>query len=154
MANLDFSPLYRSTVGFDRLARLLSSTAEAEDDSVTFPPYDIERTSDGGYRIVIALAGFNRDDIEIVVAQNLLTISGRLPKADDVEYLHRGIAGRSFKRQFDLADFINVEGASFENGLLVVELTREVPEALKPKTIKIGSNGRGRTVKAANQNAA
>lgn len=133
----DFSPYRRSTVGFDRLFNLLE-TGLGEDDG--YPPFDIVREGDDRYHITLAVAGFRPDDIEIVAQQNLLVVSGR--KADDKDaghYLHRGIAARSFERRFQLADFIEVGAARFEDGLLTIGLQRVVPEAMKPRKIEIGA---------------
>ena len=137
----DFSPLYRSTVGFDRLAQLLDNAGSFE--VPTYPPYNIERVSDDEYRVTMAVAGFGHDDITIEVKQNTLTVSGK--KADKTEqkgeFLHQGIAQRAFERRFQLADFVQVEGAELDHGLLHIALKREIPEAMKPRTIAIkGSN--------------
>ena len=137
----DLSPLYRSTVGFDRLAQLLDNAGSFE--VPTYPPYNIERVSDDEYRVTMAVAGFGRDDITIEVKQNTLTVSGK--KADKTEqkgeFLHQGIAQRAFERRFQLADFVQVEGAELDHGLLHIALKREIPEAMKPRTIAIkGSN--------------
>jgi molecular chaperone IbpA len=136
MATLDFTPLYHSTVGFDRLPNLLSH-AMARDEG-GYPPYNIEKAGEDAYRIVMALAGFSKDDIEIVTENNRLTVRAALKDKSPNTYLYHGIAQRSFQRVFDLADYIVVSGASMENGLLVVDLKRELPEALKPRTIQIG----------------
>jgi molecular chaperone IbpA len=136
MATLDFSPLYHSTVGFDRLPSMLAHALERDEGG--YPPYNIQKTGEDSYRIVMALAGFAKDDIDIVTENNRLSIRGGLKDKDDNTYLHQGIAQRSFQRVFDLADYIVVQGATMENGLLVVELNRELPEALKPRTIQIG----------------
>jgi len=137
----DFSPLYRSTVGFDRLAQLLDNAGSFE--VPTYPPYNIERVSDDEYRVTMAVAGFGHDDITIEVKQNTLTVSGK--KADKTEqkgeFLHQGIAQRAFERRFQLADYVQVEGAELDHGLLHIALKREIPEAMKPRTIAIkGSN--------------
>ncbi|MFH5924456.1 Hsp20 family protein [Roseomonas xinghualingensis] len=140
MNTLDLSPLFRTAIGFDRLARLMD-TARAT-DAPSYPPYNIERTADDAYTLTMAVAGFGQDDIEITAHDNVLVVSGKAPQMqDDGRFLHRGIAGRAFERRFVLADHIRVEGASLENGLLHVALKREVPEALKPRRIAI-SNGR------------
>ncbi|RYD96923.1 MAG: Hsp20 family protein [Sphingomonadales bacterium] len=134
--NFDFSPYRRSTVGFDRLFDLLESSARAETEG--YPPFDIEQESDDRYRITLAVAGFRPDEIEIVAQSNQLTVTGR--KSEEAEagrYLHRGIATRAFERRFQLADFVIVEEASFDNGLLRIALKREVPEAMKPRKIAI-----------------
>ena len=133
----DLSPLYRSTVGFDRLAQLLDHAGSFEVPA--YPPYNIERVSDDEYRVTMAVAGFGRDDIAIEVKQNTLTVSGK--KADKTEskgeFLHQGIAQRAFERRFQLADYVQVEGAELVNGLLHIALKREIPEAMKPRTIAI-----------------
>jgi len=136
---LDFSPLLRTAIGFDRLARL-ADTARAAADAPSYPPYNIERTADDAYTLTMAVAGFGQDDIEITAQDNVLLVSGKAPQgADTGRFLHRGIAGRAFERRFVLADHIRVEGADLANGLLHVALKREVPEALKPRRIAIGT---------------
>jgi len=138
MTTFDFSPLYRTSVGFDRLASLMSS-ASRQDQGNSYPPYNIRVTSEDHYRISMAVAGFSEDDISITSEQNRLLVTGN--HADDTdeqgEYLHRGIATRTFERRFNLADHVRVIGASLENGLLHIDLEREIPEAMKPRTIKI-----------------
>jgi molecular chaperone IbpA len=137
MRTFDFSPLFRSSVGFDRLAQLMDS---ARDDVPSYPPYNIERTGEDQYRITMAVAGFGENDIEITAQENALTVVGKQPKDEAPKsLLYRGIAGRPFQRRFELAEYIRVSGASLENGLLHIELVREVPEAVKPRSIKIGS---------------
>jgi molecular chaperone IbpA len=143
MRNFDFAPYRRSTVGFDRLFDLLESDARA-DAIEGYPPFDIERESDDSYRITLAVAGFRPEQIEIVAHNNLLTVTGR--KADErneSRYLHRGIATRAFERRFQLADFVKVRQASFDNGLLVIALQREVPDAMKPRRIEIEGPAEG-----------
>lgn len=141
MNTLDLSPLFRSTVGFDRVSRLLEG---ALNDAPAYPPYNIEKLSEDDYRIVMAVAGFAEDDLTITVKENSLQVDGKQDdQGGDVQYLHRGIAGRAFSRKFELADHIQVRGAKLENGLLVIDLQREIPEALKPRTIAIqGDSGR------------
>ncbi len=140
MRTFDYSPLFRSTVGFDRLTQLLDA-ASGEDSTPSYPPYNIERMGEDAYRITMAVAGFTADDIDIALREGLLTISSKgMAEEDNGKYLYRGIARRAFERRFQLADFIKVEGARLENGLLHVELLREVPEALKPRTIKISTD--------------
>ena len=137
MRTFDFSPLFRSSVGFDRLAQLMDS---ARDDAPTYPPYNIERTGEDQYRITMAVAGFGENDVEITAQENALTVVGKQPKDEAPKsLLYRGIAGRPFQRRFELAEYIRVTGASLENGLLHIDLVREVPEAVKPRSIKIGS---------------
>ncbi len=137
MANLDFAPLYRSTIGFDRVPRLMQAAMRTSDSDLGYPPYNIEKAGDDAYRIVIALAGFGKDDIEVVTEQGQLKVRGKMAEREDAHYLHRGIAGRSFERRFDLAEHIEVKGANFADGLLTIELKRELPESLKPRTIEI-----------------
>ncbi len=141
MTTFDFSPLYRTSVGFDRLASLMSS-ATRQDQGNGYPPYNILVTSEDHYRITMAVAGFSDDEIDITTEQNRLLVTGnRADESDEPgEYLHRGIATRSFERRFNLADHVKVTGASLENGLLHIDLEREIPEAMKPRTIKIGKS--------------
>ena len=141
MDRFDFSPLFRSTIGFDRLARLVDSATRFDGAAPAYPPYNIESTGDDSYRLTMAVAGFSRDEIDITVQENSLVISGKAQKEDDEangRYLHHGIARRAFERRFSLADHIKVNGASMGNGLLHVDLVREVPEEAKPRQIKIG----------------
>lgn len=135
----DFAPLFRTAIGFDRLARLMDTAAEAA-AAPSYPPYNIERAGDDSYRLTMAVAGFGQDDIDIVVKDNTLTISGKVPAEQaKTEVLYRGIAGRAFERRFVLADHIVVDGADLRHGLLSVALKRVVPEALKPRRIQIGN---------------
>ena len=137
----DFTPLFRTAIGFDRLARLVD-TAQAAPAASAYPPYNIERTGDDSYRLTMAVAGFSPNDIEMVVRENTLVITGRVQAEEQQgEVLYRGIAGRPFERRFVLADHIQVDGADLQNGLLHVGLKRVVPEALKPRRIAIGTNG-------------
>lgn len=139
MANLDFSPLYRTTIGFDRLPLLIQAAMRTSDSDLGYPPYNIEKRGDDAYRIVVALAGFTKDDLEVVSELGRLIVRGKMSeRAGKTEYLHHGIASRSFERRFDLADYVEVEGATFENGLLTIGLKRELPEKFKPRTIEIG----------------
>lgn len=140
MTTFDLSPLYRSTIGFDRMARLLDHAARSESQS--FPPYNIEAVEEDQYRITMAVAGFGEEDLNIVSEQNKLVIEGRKESKDDEErrFLHRGIAERSFERRFQLADHVKVTGARLDKGLLHIELVREVPEAMKPHKIQIESS--------------
>jgi len=136
MNRLDFTPYRRSTVGFDRLFDLLERSASSSDN---YPPFNIERRGDDAYRITLAIAGFRPEDLDITAQQNLLVVQGkRRDEAVDGELLHVGIANRGFERRFELADFVRVENADLANGLLVIDLVREVPEAMKPKKIQIG----------------
>ncbi len=142
MTNFDFSPLFRSTIGFDRMANLLDSLDRLEDNG--YPPYDIEVIGENAYRIIMAVAGFDEDEVEITVQENRLDIKGEAnPVDENLHYLHRGIARRAFQRRFELADHIQVTGAGLENGLLFVDLVRELPEAMKPRTINISGKGSG-----------
>ncbi|WP_448190050.1 Hsp20 family protein [Azospirillum sp. sgz301742] len=137
MRTYDLSPLFRSTVGFDRLTRLLEGAATS-DEAVSYPPYNIEKLGDDAYRITMAVAGFGPEDLEITAQQNSLVVTGKAKKEQETgQFLYRGIAGRAFERRFQLADFIKVNGAKLENGLLHIELAREIPEAMKPRAIKI-----------------
>ena len=138
MRTFDLSPLFRSTVGFDRLSRLMDAAARVDESALAYPPYNIERTGEETYRITMAVAGFGEGDLNVVTQDNQLLISGKNAK-DEAEnsFLYRGIAGRAFERRFTLADHIRVSGASLVNGLLHVELVREVPEAMKPRQVKI-----------------
>jgi molecular chaperone IbpA len=141
MDRFDFSPLFRSTIGFDRLARLVDSATRVDMAAPAYPPYNIESTGEDSYRLTMAVAGFSRDEIEITVQQNSLVISGKAQKEGEEtqgRYLHRGIARRAFERRFSLADHMKVNGASLDNGLLHVDLVREVPEEAKPRQITIG----------------
>jgi molecular chaperone IbpA len=144
----DLSPLYRSTVGFDRLGQLLDNVATF--DAPTYPPYNIERIGEDEYRVTMAVAGFSADDITIEVKENVLTVTGK--KSDKPEssgeFLHQGIAQRAFERRFQLADYVQVEGAELSNGLLHVHLRREVPEAMKPRTIAIKSGSGAKTIES------
>ena len=136
--SFDFAPYRCSTVGFDRLFNLLESGMR-EDDG--YPPFDIERQGEDSYRITLAVAGFRPDEIEIVAQQNQLTITGkRAEDKDQGQYLHRGIAARPFERRFQLADFVEVRSASFDNGMLRIDLQRVLPEAMKPRKIEISGN--------------
>jgi molecular chaperone IbpA len=140
MSAFDFSPLFRSTIGFDRLMRLADAANRLDATAASYPPYNIENTGDDAYRLTMAVAGFGAADLEIVVQENALVISGKAKKDEEnARYLYRGIARRAFERRFQLADHIKVVGASLDNGLLHVELAREVPEAAKPRTIQIGT---------------
>jgi molecular chaperone IbpA len=140
MRTFDLSPLFRSTVGFDHLARMLDATSHVDEQTYAYPPYNIEKLGEESYRITMAVAGFAESDIEITTQNHTLLISGHAQKDETpTQYLHRGIAGRSFERRFELADYIHPTGASLVNGLLHVDLTREVPEALKPRSIPIAT---------------
>jgi molecular chaperone IbpA len=139
MRTLDLSPLFRSTIGFDRMTRLLDAATRLDDGAVSYPPYNIEVLGENAYRLTMAVAGFSEGDIDLTVQDNSLIVSGKIGKPDeDRKFLYRGIAGRAFERRFELAEHIKVAGASLENGLLHVDLVREVPETMKPRQIKIG----------------
>lgn len=142
MTRFDFSPYRRTTVGFDRLFDLLENQ-HRNGNSDNYPPFNIARISDDSYRVVLAVAGFKQDDIEITAQQNLLTIQGRRPEdsGEKSEFLHLGIANRNFERKFELADFVRVENAALSDGLLTIDLVREIPEAMKPKKIAIQGLG-------------
>lgn len=138
MNRFDFTPYRRSTVGFDRLFDLLENNARANGGD-NYPPFNIERRGEDAYRITLAVAGFKPDDIEITAQQNLLVVGGRKPETSGGEFLHVGIAQRGFERRFELADYVRVDGANLEDGLLTIDLVREVPEAMKPKKIAVGT---------------
>jgi molecular chaperone IbpA len=140
MRPIDLSPLYRSTVGFDRLFQMLDSVAGSEGEAPSFPPYNIERLGDNEYRITMAVAGFGERELSIEMKEQLLSVRGE-KAADETErrYLHRGIASRAFERRFQLADHVEVKGADLKDGLLHIDLVRNVPERLRPRSISIGS---------------
>jgi len=136
MRTYDFTPLWRSTIGFDHLADLVdASLRQATDDN--YPPYNIERSSEDHYRITLALAGFAPEDVNVTAEQNTLTIEGKKGAKDEREYLYQGIAARPFRRVFNLADYVQVKEAAFKDGLLTIDLAREIPEAMKPRRIAI-----------------
>lgn len=138
MRTYDFSPLYRSTVGFDRLARLMESANKLDKVGADYPAYDIQSIDDDRYRITMVVAGFSEDDLDIEARENVLTIAGKLQNSeDDVTYLHRGITGRDFVQKFQLADHVKVTEAHLVNGVLSIDLFRELPEEAKPKHIEI-----------------
>ena len=140
MRGFDLTPLFRSTVGFDRMFDLLDSIGKSE--ATGYPPYNIESVDEDRYRVTLAVAGFSEADLEIELHENTLKIVGARPDGDDARtYLHQGIAGRSFERRFQLADHVKIEGASLVNGLLNIDLRREIPEAKKPRKIEINSTG-------------
>lgn len=152
MRSFDYSPLFRSAVGFDRMMSMLD-TAQKSASAETYPPYDIEKTGEDAYQIRVAVAGFGPDDLEVEVRDGQLVIVGKgANEKDNAQYLHRGIAKRAFERRFQLADHVEVRGADLRDGLLVVDLAREVPEAMKPRKIEIQGAGKvieGRTAEAA-----
>lgn len=138
MRNLDLAPLYRATVGFDRMADLMDRVMSTDTSASTYPPYNIEKTGDDAYRITLAVAGFAADDLSVEVRDSAVIVTARKQDEDENRtYLHRGIATRAFERKFALAEHIRVEGAGYEDGLLHIDLVRELPEALKPRKIAI-----------------
>ncbi|SDK26650.1 Hsp20 family protein [Microbulbifer yueqingensis] len=140
MRNFDFSPLYRSAIGFDRMANLLDAMTASEQNQPAYPPYNIELTGEDSYRISMAVAGFEKSELELQVEQNRLTVRGKQSEEDGEQrqFLHRGIAARDFERRFQLADHVKVVDANLSNGLLHIDLVREIPEAMKPRQIEIG----------------
>jgi molecular chaperone IbpA len=147
MRQIDFSPLYRSTIGFDRLAQLLDTVAGVDNEMAGYPPYNIERLGDNEYRITMAVAGFGEDEIKIEVKEGTLSVRGE-KKLEEKErrFLHRGIAQRSFERRFQLADYVEVKGAELKDGLLHIDLVRDLPERMKPRQIPIGSRTEPRRI--------
>ncbi len=138
MRTYDFAPLWRSSIGFDRLFNLLDEAQQATEDN--YPPYNIERLGENRYQISLALAGFSPDEIAITAEQNVLTVEGRKAEKTHHDYLYQGISARPFKRQFSLAEYVQVKGASFDNGMLRVQLVREIPESMKPRRSPIGGS--------------
>ena len=150
MHTYDFSPLFRYSVGFDRLEKMLDSAARRQGQGSSYPPYNIESVDDSAYRISIAVAGFSETDLDISQTENTLLVKGSgSPNDNTVSYLHRGIANRSFERRFDLADHVKVTNADLDNGMLTIYLEREVPEALKPRQIEISKGSTAGIVDAA-----
>jgi molecular chaperone IbpA len=144
MRNFDLTPLFRSTIGFDRFSNLIDAAMRGEDNAPAYPPYNIEKLSDDEYRIVLAVAGFKEPELTLTVQENQLTVSGsheQKEESKDVNYLFKGIATRTFERKFNLADHVKVLGASLEDGLLTVSLKRELPESVKPRMVPIASKG-------------
>ena len=138
MDRFDFSPLFRSTIGFDRLTRMVDAASRVDNAALSYPPYNIETTGEDAYRLTMAVAGFAPDEVEVTVHENSLLVTGKAKKEEDEgRYLHRGIARRAFERRFSLADHIKVVGGSLDHGMLHVDLVREVPEAAKPRKIEI-----------------
>jgi molecular chaperone IbpA len=138
MSTFDYSPLFRATVGFDRLVNLLESSVQRAEAGSGYPPYNIEKTGEDQYRITLAVAGFDEEELNIEARENALFVEGRKKEGDaERTYLYRGIGGRSFRRQFQLADYVKATGAHLQNGLLMIELVRELPEAMKPRRIEI-----------------
>ena len=150
MRSYDFSPLFRYSVGFDRMQRLLDAASARPDTTSGYPPYNIESLDEDAYRVTMAVAGFSEDDLNITVKENSLNVTGNPGGGtEEAAYLHRGIAGRAFERRFDLADHVKVVGANLENGLLFIDLEREVPEALKPRKVDITAGPVARIAKKA-----
>jgi molecular chaperone IbpA len=151
MRHFDFTPLYRSTVGFDRLAQLLDSVAS--DFDAPYPPYNIERLGENDYRITMAVAGFSVDEIKVDVKESTLTVRGEKKpepnEGDERRYLHRGIAARSFERRFQLADHVEVKGADLKDGLLNIDLIRNLPERMRPRSIPIGAGSEPKQIEKA-----
>lgn len=144
MRRFDFSPLYRQTIGFEHLANLIEQLATTEGDN-GYPPYNIERLGENEYRITMAVAGFSNDDLNLEVKEGTLSVRGeKVVDENNREFMHRGIAARNFERRFKLADYVEVSGATLENGLLHVDLKREIPEAMKPRTIQITQGSKTR----------
>ena len=142
---LDLSPFWRSSIGFDRLLGLLDEVTRL-DASDTYPPYNIEKTGEDAYRITLAVAGFTPDELSITAEADLLTVSGKKADSQGRQYLHHGIAARAFERRFTLADYVKVVGAKLEQGLLVIDLVREVPEAMKPRRIEIANGNKAQAI--------
>ena len=140
MNTIDLTPLYRNSVGFDRMASLLDNALRTDSSSQGYPPYNIEVLDDNRYAISLAIAGFSEDDLDINVEKGVLTVRGKKAEDSDKNYLHRGIANRAFERKFNLADYIEVTSADLDNGLLTVNLLKEIPEAMKPKNIAINQS--------------
>ena len=147
MRSLDLTPLFRHSVGFDRLDELFETAFRNSSQENSYPPYNIVKTGDDTYRITLAVAGFGEDDLELVSKENLLTVKGKGADSDkDVVYLHRGIAKRSFEHRFQLADYVRVQGANLSNGLLDIDLVRELPERMKPQQIRIGGAANAKVI--------
>ena len=153
MRTMDFAPLWRSSVGFDRFFDLVESSARWNSED-NYPPYNIERAGEDQYAISLAVAGFAPEDLTITAEQNTLTVEGRKTVKDTESMLYQGISSRSFKRTFSLADHVQVKGANFENGLLKIELVRDIPEAMKPRKIAIGQSGSNATKQIEQKKAA
>ena len=156
MRSFDLTPLFRSTVGFDRLAALLDASNRLDEQTFSYPPYNIEKLGDDAYRITMAVAGFGEGDLTIEAKENTLTVKGAKAETSekDAEFLYRGIGSRAFERRFQLADHVEVKGANLENGLLHVDLVREIPDAMKPRTIAINNGKAKAAVTQLNQVAA
>ena len=154
MNSIDLTPLYRSSVGFDRLASILDSAMRAENSTSSYPPYNIEVIDENSYTITLAVAGFTQDELDIQVEKGVLTVRGEKSTSEDKKYLHHGIAFRAFERKFNLADYVEVTEANLENGLLSISLVKEIPEAMKPKSISINQKGAVLEHKAKDKKAA
>ena len=139
MRTIDFSPLFRNSIGFDRLQHVADAALRGDHGGNGYPPYNIEQLGDDGYRITMAVAGFGEADLDVTTKENTLVVSGKLSESEEITYIHRGIAGRAFERRFELAEHVKVTGANLVNGLLQIELTREVPEENKPRKIAINT---------------
>ncbi|GAA6167859.1 Hsp20 family protein [Sessilibacter corallicola] len=139
MKSIDLTPLYRNSIGFDHLSSLLNSSLRTESANASYPPYNIEVLGENKYAITLSVAGFSQNELDINVEKGVLTVRGKKASAQERQYLHRGIANRSFERKFNLAEYIEVVDAGLDNGLLSISLVREIPEALKPKTIAINT---------------
>lgn len=149
---IDFTPLYRTAVGFDRLASMLEESSRSE--AAGYPPYNIELTGEDQYRITMAIAGFAESDLELEVKENVLRVSGKKPaESPEAKFLHRGIANRAFERRFNLADYVRVEDAQLKDGLLHISLKREIPEAMKPRRISINQAETQRTIEGKSEAA-
>jgi len=138
--NLDLTPLFRTSVGFDRMAQMMSQAHRIDQNNAAYPPYNIETLDENKYQITLALAGFTQDDLDITSEQNILVVRGKTENDVERKYLHRGIATRSFERKFQLADHVKVTAAIMENGLLHIQLMKEIPDAMKPRKIEINNN--------------
>ncbi len=154
MNAIDLTPLYRNSIGFDSLSHALENALHADAMTNSYPPYNIEVLGDNRYAITVAVAGFNQSDLDIKVEGGVLTISGKKAQDKDREYLHQGIASRAFERKFNLADYVEVVDAALDNGLLTVSLVKEIPEAMKPKTIEINSGTKAISHKKSESQAA
>jgi molecular chaperone IbpA len=139
MRTFDLTPLLRSTIGFDRVSRLMDAALHMDESALSYPPYNIEKVAENEYRLTMAVAGFGEDDLEVTATEDTLEVTGRIKREDESKspYLHRGIGTRAFKRRFELADHIKVVGAALDKGLLHIELKREIPEEMRPRTVKI-----------------
>ena len=158
MDGFDFSPLFRSTIGFDRFTRLLDAASRVDSASLGYPPYNIEKTGDDAYRLTMAVAGFSPSELDITTHENTLVVTGKAQKEEEKKngngYLHRGIARRAFERRFSLADHMKVTGANLNNGMLHVDLVHEVPETAKPRKIAIGTGAQPAQPQVTEQKAA